>query len=139
MCGGSSQTTQQVQIPPEVLARYNSVNARAEDVASQGFQQYGTDPSAFVAPLSDTQQAGVANVNAAQNIAQPYFQGATSQLMGAQQNALPYFDQATQSLLGGQQAGVTGTQGAYQPMQQAAQAAQGLRSERRPQSVQGRV
>jgi hypothetical protein len=129
MCGGSAQTTQQIQIPPEVLARYNSVNARAEDVASQGFQQYGTDPSAFVAPLSDTQQAGVANVNAAQNIAQPYFQGATSQLMGAQQNALPYFDQATQSLLGGQQAGVTGTQGAYQPMQQAAQAAQGLQSD----------
>ena len=129
MCGGSAQTTQQIQIPPEVLARYNSVNARAEDVASKGFQQYGTDPSAFVAPLSQTQQAGVANVNAAQNIAQPYFQGATSQLMGAQQNALPYFDQATQSLLGGQQAGVTGTQGAYQPMQQAAQAAQGLQGD----------
>jgi hypothetical protein len=126
MCGGSAQTTQQIQIPPEVLARYNSVNARAEDVASQGFQQYGTDPNAFVAPLSQTQQAGVANVNAAQNIAQPYFQGATSQLMGAQQNALPYFDQATQSLLGGQQAGVTGTQAAYQPLQQGAQAAQGL-------------
>jgi molybdenum-dependent DNA-binding transcriptional regulator ModE len=37
--GKGGTTTQTVQIPPEVMARYNAVNARAEDVAKQPFQQ----------------------------------------------------------------------------------------------------
>jgi hypothetical protein len=111
------------------MQNYRAVNARANDVASTGFQPYSNDQNAFVAPLSSTQQAGISNVNASQNIAQPYFQNATTGLLGAQQSALPYYDQATQSLLGGQEAGVTGTQAAYQPMQQGAQAAQGLQGD----------
>ena len=126
MCGGSGQTTQQVTIPPEVLARYNAVNAKAEEVAATPFQQYSTDPSAFVAQLNPTQQAGIQNVSNAQNIAQPYFQGATSQLMAGQNTATPYYGQATQELMGGLQAGMTGTQGAYQPMAAGAQQAQNL-------------
>jgi hypothetical protein len=69
--GGSS--TQTVSIPPEVIARYNAVNARAEEVAKTPFQQYSTDPNAFVAPLNATQQAGVAGANQYANYAQPYF------------------------------------------------------------------
>ena len=126
MCGGSGTTTQQVTIPPEVLARYNAVNAQAEQVAATPFQQYSTDPSAFVAQLNPTQQAGIQNVSNAQNIAQPYFQGATSQLMAGQNAATPYYGQATQELMGGLQAGMTGTQGAYQPMAAGAQQAQDL-------------
>ena len=57
--GGTSTST--VSIPPEVLARYNAVNARAEEVAATPFQSYSTDPNAFVAPLSNTQVAGINN------------------------------------------------------------------------------
>lgn len=94
MGGKSSQSTQQIQIPPEVLARYNAVNARAETVADRPFQQYSTDPSAFVAPLTATQQAGIAGTNAYAQTAQPYYQAATQQLGGAQATALPFYGQA---------------------------------------------
>lgn len=77
MGGKTSSTTSQVQIPPEVLARYNSVNATAETAAQQPFQQYSTDPSAFVAPITPTQTAGIQNTNAAAGMAQPYFNTAT--------------------------------------------------------------
>ena len=59
MGGKSATTTQQVQIPPEVMARYRAVNTRAEQAATQPFQAYSQDPSAFVAPLTQTQQAGI--------------------------------------------------------------------------------
>lgn len=85
MGGKTSTSTQSVSIPPEVLARYNAVNARAENVATQPFQQYGTDASAFVAPLSSTQQAGIANTNAAAGAAQPYFGAATTMAMQGSQ------------------------------------------------------
>ena len=67
------------------MERYRAVNTRAEQAATQPFQQYSTDPSAFVAPLTSTQQAAIQNVGAAQNIAQPYYQaGAGLTLSGAQ-------------------------------------------------------
>jgi hypothetical protein len=70
--GGTSTST--VSIPPEVLARYNAVNARAENVATQPFQKYSGE---FVAPLTDTQKAGIQGTTAAANQAQPYFDAAT--------------------------------------------------------------
>ena len=57
MGGKTATTTQAVQIPPEVLARYNAVNAQAQAAAAQPFQAYGGQ---FVAPLTATQQAGIA-------------------------------------------------------------------------------
>lgn len=89
MGGKSSQSTQQIQIPPEVLARYNAVNARAESVAERPYQQYSTDPSAFVAPLTPTQQAGIANTNYYANTAQPYYQAATGLTMAGAQAVNP--------------------------------------------------
>lgn len=74
MGGKTSQSTSQVSIPPEVLARYNSVNARAEEVGQTPFQQYGGQ---FVAGLTPTQQAGVQNTSAAASQAQPYYGAAT--------------------------------------------------------------
>jgi hypothetical protein len=74
--GGSS--TQTVSIPPEVLARYNAVNARAENVAQTPFTPYSTDPEAFVAQLSGSQKAGIANINAQQ--------GAANQAVGTGQD-----------------------------------------------------
>lgn len=133
MGGKSSTSTQTVQIPPEVLARYNAVNARAEQTANIPFQPYSYDPSAFVAPLTPTQQAGIYNVNQASGLAQPYFTGAQYQLAGAQQAAMPFYMAGAQNIGYGQDIGAAlGTQagqafgGAYGSAQPAQQAALGL-------------
>ena len=133
MGGKSSTSTQTVQIPPEVLARYNAVNARAEQTANIPFQPYSYDPSAFVAPLTPTQQAGIYNVNQAAGMAQPYFTGAQYQLAGAQQAAMPFYMAGAQNIGYGQDIGAAlGTQagqafgGAYGAAQPAQQAALGL-------------
>ena len=107
--GGKSQTsTSSVSIPPEVLARYNSVNTRAEETGNIPFQPYGGE---FVAPLSQTQQAGVANINQAAGMAQPYYQGASESLLGGASQAQPYYQAATQQ--------VGGSLAAAAPLQQA--------------------
>jgi hypothetical protein len=95
---GGSSTTSTVQIPPEVLARYNAVNTRSEKVAEQPYQPYSTDPNAFVAPLTSTQQAGIQNTNAMAGAAQPYYQAATSTLNQAYQNAQPAMGAAYQNI-----------------------------------------
>jgi len=79
---GGTTTTQTMQIPPEVLARYNAVNARAETVGQTPYQQYSSNPNAFVAPLTATQQAGIQNTNAMAGAAQPYY-GAAAGLTAA--------------------------------------------------------
>jgi len=82
MGGKTSQSTQSVSIPPEVLARYNAVNTRAEQVAQRPFQQY---TGQFVAPLTSTQQAGIQGTSAGANLAQPFYgAGAGLTLAGAQ-------------------------------------------------------
>ncbi|KPL27426.1 MAG: hypothetical protein AMJ72_08980, partial [Acidithiobacillales bacterium SM1_46] len=150
MGGGKSQTTtQQVQIPPEVLARYNAVNARSETVAEQPFQQYSGDPNAFVAPMTATQQAAAYNINQAAGAAQPYYQAATDvaqqsfgagqptfqqgveNISGASQASQPYYGQAQQQLASGLGQGaaanqfaaqsLAGAQGAAAPLQGQAQ------------------
>lgn len=106
MGGKTTTSTQQVTIPPEVMARYNAVNARAETVADKPFQIYSTDPSAFVAPLTDPQRAGISQTMRSSQQAQPYFQAATGQLMGAQGAAQPLLSQA-QGLAGESARGVS--------------------------------
>lgn len=91
MGGKTSKSTQQITIPPEVLARYNAINARSDAVTNKPYQYYGGE---FVAPLTDTQKSGIANTNAAAGMAQPYFAKATSTLMDAQGATQPYFDAA---------------------------------------------
>lgn len=71
MGGKSSTTTQSVEIPPEVREQYKQVIARANQITQRPFQAYSNDPTAFVAPLTATQQAGIANINAVQGMAQP--------------------------------------------------------------------
>lgn len=114
MGGKSSQSSQTVQIPPEVLARYNAVNRRAEDVANTPFERYSNDPSAFVAQLSDTQQQGISNINQAYGAADPYFQQAGVYGQGAAQAVNPsdlgeaqinkYMNPYMQNVLGSTQA-----------------------------------
>jgi hypothetical protein len=122
--GKSSTSTSSVSIPPEVLARYNSVNARAEQVAQTPFTPYGGQ---FVAPLTGTQQAGIANVSQAAGMAQPYYQGASTALLGGAAQAQPYYQGATEALYGGQAAAspfqaaaaqnIAGAQAGAQPYQ----------------------
>ena len=86
MGGKTATTTQQVQIPPEVLARYNAVNARAEETARQPFQQYGGQ---FVAPLTPVQQQGVQQASQAATLAQPFYGAATGLTMSGAQDVGP--------------------------------------------------
>ena len=115
--GGSSTST--VSIPPEVLARYNAVNARAETVAQQPFQQYGGE---FVAPVNNQQQAGMQATNAAAGQAQPYYGAATNVLQQAQQAGTGYLGAATGQLGQAQQTGENYAQGALQAFGQGADA-----------------
>lgn len=84
--GGGGSTVQQVQIPPEVLARYNAVNAKAETVAATPFEKYTGE---FVAPLNATQTAGINATSNASQMAQPYYQDATSATKAGMQNVGP--------------------------------------------------
>jgi len=122
MSGGKGgNTTSTVTVPQDVLNRYNSVNATAEKVAQTPFQQYGGQ---FVAPLTGTQQAGIANTNTAAGQAQPYYGAATNQLLNAQGSVQPYYQGATASTIGGQQAGQTANQAAMSGTLAAQQAGQ---------------
>ena len=83
-----------------MLARYNSVNATAQQVAQTPFQTYSSNPNDFVAPLNATQNAGIANTNTYANSAQPYYGAATSQLLNAQSATQPYLSGATAATIG---------------------------------------
>jgi hypothetical protein len=115
MGGKSTTSTQSVQIPPEVLARYNAVNARAEDVASRPFIPYSQDPNAFVAALTPSQRAGIENINAVAGMSQPSFIQGQQAIGAGMSQAVPltygamgtgnrYAGQAEQAIGAGQQA-----------------------------------
>jgi len=89
MGGKTSTTTQKVTIPKEVMARYNAVNARAENVASTPFQQYSTNPSDFVAQLNAQQYQGIDAVNNAAGAYRPYFDQAASTFAQGLKSAQP--------------------------------------------------
>lgn len=96
MCGkgGGGGTTTQVtnnRPPEEVIQNYNYVMGLAKDVQKTPFTPYTGE---FVAPLSETQKAGIQNVNQAQGVAMPaYAQGAKYTMEGAQ-GVTPQFSQA---------------------------------------------
>ena len=81
MGGKTSTSTSQVSIPPEVLARYNAVNANAEKVAQTPFQAYSNNPNAFVAPLNQEQITGMQNINNSAGAAQPFYGAAAGMTM----------------------------------------------------------
>ena len=124
MGGGKTSTSSStVSIPPEVLARYNAVNAQAEQVAQTPFQQYSTDPNAFVAPINQTQQSGINQIQSNMGSAQPYYDVATGLTMAGagpanlgQLNTNQYMSPYLQN--------VVGTTLAAQQMQNAQQASQ---------------
>ena len=90
--GGKSQTStgqSTVSIPPEVLARYSAVNQQAQTTAQIPFQQYSTDPNAFVAGLSPTQEAGIVGTNQYSSEAQPFYQTASNMTQAGSAAANP--------------------------------------------------
>jgi Phage tail lysozyme/Chaperone of endosialidase len=98
--GGSSSTT--VSIPPEVLARYNAVNAQAQQLGGidpttgQPNTPYTPYTGEFVAPLNTVQNAAIGNINAAQGVAQPYYNAATQYTQQAAQAFQPLTQQQIQ-------------------------------------------
>jgi len=102
MGGKTGTTTSSVAIPPEVLARYNAVNTQAQATAGTPFQQYSTDPNAFVAPLNQEQNAATAQTNQYANAAQPSIayaqQGYTPE--GFQQGVQGYMNPFLQNAMG---------------------------------------
>ena len=102
--GGTSTST--VTIPPEVLARYNAVNATAEDIGKTPFQAYSQDPSAFVAQTNAVQNSGINNIYNAQNSAQPWFQQAGNTYAQGAQGASPFNQMASSNINNALAAGV---------------------------------
>jgi len=88
VCGskGSSQSSSTFTPPKDVLENYRMLAERAKNVANTPFQQYTGE---MVAGLSPTQQAGIANVNAASGMAQPYFQAGTGYIQSGAQGFTP--------------------------------------------------
>ena len=82
--GGTSTST--VSIPPEVLARYNAVNARAEEVAKKPFEAYTGE---FVAPITEEQQQGITQTQKYSEAAQPYYTKAAGMTEQAVKDAQP--------------------------------------------------
>ena len=123
--GGKSQTsTSTVSIPPEVLARYNSVNAQAQQAAAAPFQPYTGE---FVAPINQTQQSGIAATGAAAGQAQPYYGAAAGLTLGSAQpvgpltqNQIGYYQNPyTQAVVGSTEAALSQQFGQQQSQQQA--------------------
>src|SRR5271154_211201 len=79
--GKNTSSQQTVSIPPQVLAQYSAVNARADQTAATPFQTYGGE---FVAPVNSQQSSGIAGINTGATAAQPYYSAATGTLGNAQ-------------------------------------------------------
>jgi len=93
--GRTTYQTSSVSIPPEVLARYNAVNARAEQAANQPFQQY---TGQFVAPVNEVQQAAVGNIGDISQAYGPYYGGAAASTLAGAAAGTPYFGAAGQNI-----------------------------------------
>jgi len=78
MGGKKATTTSSVSIPPEVLARYNAVNTRAETAATTPYEAFGKTASDYVAQLNARQNAGFNDINATAGSYLPYMTEATT-------------------------------------------------------------
>jgi len=92
---GNKSSTSTVTIPPEVLARYNATWDRASAAASTPYQRYSNNVTDFVAPLTASQNAGIAGANQYATAAQPYYAEATDILHNTRGDVTPYYGNAT--------------------------------------------
>lgn len=100
--GGTSYQSSSVQIPPEVMARYNAVNTRAEGVANTPWQPYTGE---LVAPVNQTQQGGINTITGAAGVDTPYFNQATAAINQGLSQATPLYQTGAGQVAGGLAAG----------------------------------
>ena len=82
---GGTNTVTQASPPPQFLNAYQNAFNRAQQVANTPYQPYaGGNPAAYVAPLSQQQQAAIQNVANAQGMAQPYYNQAQQYIANSQ-------------------------------------------------------
>ena len=87
MCGGGSGgqlkpiTTSTTTADPRAQAMYQQAFGTAQQAAQTPFMRYSTDPRAFVAQLTPTQQQAISNIAQSQGVYQPYY-GAAAGLAG---------------------------------------------------------
>lgn len=86
MSSKGSTTTGTFEPPPEFMKAYKESLNMAKEAVNTPYQQYSGD---LVAGLSPTQQAGVANVNAAQGMALPAIQAGMGYTQQAAQGVTP--------------------------------------------------
>jgi hypothetical protein len=101
----ASTTSQTVEIPPEVREQYKTLIARGNQITQKPFEAYSQDPTAFVAPLTSTQQAGIANINAMQGMAQPSVEQGQGMIMQGIGAAAPLQYQSMDTAAQGREAG----------------------------------
>lgn len=89
--GGTTTQTSTVQIPPEVLANYNTAWNAANQAAQAPFTPY---PGEMVAGVNPVQNTGIGLQLGQIGQTQPYFDAAGNALTGGVSAALPYYDQA---------------------------------------------
>lgn len=77
------------QASPQAIQAYTKSLGLADVAVAQPFQQYSTDPNAFVAPLTGTQQQAIGGLYGAQGAYQPYYQGAGQLTASAGTTAAP--------------------------------------------------
>jgi hypothetical protein len=101
----ASTTSQTVEIPPEVREQYKTLIARGNQITQKPFQAYSQDPTAFVAPLTSTQQSGIANINEMQGMAQPSVERGQNMIMEGIGAAAPLQYQSMDTAAQGREAG----------------------------------
>lgn len=89
MCGGGGSggqlkpiTTSTTTADPRAQGMYQQAFGTAEQASQTPFQRYSTDPRAFVAQLTPTQQQAISNIAQSQGMYQPYY-GAAAGLAGS--------------------------------------------------------
>jgi hypothetical protein len=102
--GGSGTSTQYsgVQIPPEVMARYNQATNRAEEVSKIPWQNYNGQ---FVAPVNETQQAGYGTMMNGQSYTDAGWAAPNQSIQQGVGAAQPLMNQASGSINTGQAQG----------------------------------
>ena len=106
MGGKTATSTQNLAVPPAVLAQYASVNAAANQTAATPFQSYTGE---FVAPVNSEQSSGIAGTNTYAQEAQPYYSAATG-VLGASQAATTPVNQAAEAGTAASSAPLSGSQ-----------------------------
>jgi len=76
-------TTQTTTAAPQAQEMYGAAWQQAQAAAARPFQQYSTDPNAFVAPLNQIQTGAIEGLGGIAQAGQPYYQMAPGMVAGA--------------------------------------------------------